>query len=74
MQRPSRNLLEVNLWIAHYGRWLTGINTPTPLELIATAPSTKQIAVLSAHSAATGESLNVLITPSLAPRYPDGRS
>jgi hypothetical protein len=41
---------------------VSGINTPTPLELIATAPATKQITVPSAHTAATVESLSVLMT------------
>jgi hypothetical protein len=38
------------------GRPVSRINTPTPLEPIATAPTTKQITVPSAHTAATVES------------------
>jgi hypothetical protein len=49
---------------------VSGISTPTPLEPIATAPSTKQIIVPSAHTAPTVESLSVLIAPTLASQYP----
>jgi hypothetical protein len=47
---------------------------PTPLDAIATAPATKQMTVPSAHTAATVESLSILMTPTLAPPYPDGTS
>src|SRR5688572_3822686 len=56
------------------GRPVSGINTPTPLEPIATAPTTKQMTVPSAHMAATVESFKVLIALTLAPQYPDGAS
>src|SRR5215212_5732078 len=49
---------------------VSAINTPTPLEPIATPPSTKQITVPSAATAPTVESLSVLIAPTLAPQYP----
>jgi hypothetical protein len=52
------------------GRPVSGINTPAPLEPIATAPPTKQMTVPSARTAATVESLSVLISLTLAPRYP----
>src|SRR5688572_6698137 len=56
------------------GRPVSGINTPTPLEPIATAPATKQMTVPSAHTAATVESFKVLIALTLAPQYPDSAS
>jgi hypothetical protein len=34
MQASSRNLLEVNLWISHYGRWLPGATRPAALPLL----------------------------------------
>ena len=47
-----------------------GDHTPTPLEPTATAPSTEQMTVPSAQTAATVESLSVLIAPTRAPPYP----
>lgn len=56
------------------GRPVSGINTPTPLDAIATAPATKQTTAPSADTAATVESFSVFITPTLAPQYSDGGS
>src|SRR5215207_9469993 len=63
--QPARSTAAIQ---SRPGRPVSGINTPTPLEPIATAPTTKQTTVPSAHAAPTVESLSVLIIPTLAPR------
>src|SRR5687767_14163468 len=71
-QAPAKNNQPAPATVAiqsRPGRPVCGINTPTPLEPMATAPSRKQITVPSAHPAPTVESLSVLITATLALRY-----
>jgi len=71
-QAPAKNSQPAASTFAIHSRPggpVSGISTPTPLEPIATPPSTKQITVPSAHTAPTVESLSVLIAPTLASRY-----
>jgi hypothetical protein len=72
-QAPAKNNQPAAFTFAIHSRPggpVSGISTPTPLEPIATPPSTKQITVPSAHTAPTVESLSVLTTPTLASQHP----
>ena len=71
-QAPAKNNQPAAFTFAIHSRPggpVSGISTPTPLEPIATPPSTKQITVPSAHTAPTVDSLSVLIAPTLASQY-----